>query len=39
MTWIADLFSSFICNHFNYCVSKREFPNEMKNDRYDKTNY
>ena len=25
-----DLFSSFICQHFNYCVSIGEFPNELK---------
>ena len=25
-----DLFSRFICQHFNYCISIGEFPNEMK---------
>ena len=25
-----DLFSSFIYQHFNYCVSIREFPNESR---------
>ena len=25
-----DLFSSFICEHFNYCISIGEFPNELK---------
>ena len=25
-----DLFSSFICQHFNYCVSMRESPNESR---------
>ena len=26
----VDLFSSFICQHFNYCISVGEFPNELK---------
>ena len=44
-----DLFSSFICQHFNYCISKSEFPNELKHadvipahkkkNKCDKTNY
>ena len=25
-----DLFSSFICQHFNYCISIGELPNELK---------
>ena len=25
-----DLFSSFICQQFNYCISIGEFPNELK---------
>ena len=25
-----DLFSSFICQHFNYCISIGEFPNKLK---------
>ena len=27
---IKDLLSSFICEHFNYCISIGEFPNELK---------
>ena len=44
-----DLFSSFICQHFNYCISTSEFPNELKHadvipahtkkNKCDKTNY
>ena len=44
-----DLFSSFICQHFNYCISIGEFPNKLKHadvipvyrkkDKCDKTNY
>ena len=44
-----DLFSSFICQNFNYCISIGKFPNELKhadvipvhkkNDKSDKTNY
>ena len=44
-----DLFNSFICQHFNYCISIGEFPNELKRadvipvhkkkDKCDKTNY
>ena len=25
-----NLFSSFICHHFNYCIGKEEFTNELK---------
>ena len=25
-----DLFSSFICQNFNYCISIGKFPNELK---------
>ena len=44
-----DLFSSFICQNFNYCISIGKFPNELKHadvipvhkkkDKSDKTNY
>ena len=44
-----DLFSSFICQNFNYCISISKFPNELKHadvipvhtkkDKSDKTNY
>ena len=30
MKFKIDLFSSFICQHFNYCISKDEFSNECK---------
>ena len=44
-----DLFSNFICQDFNYCISIGKFPNELKHvdvlpvhknkDKSDKTNY
>ena len=26
----SDIFSNFIYKHFNYCIDKGEFPNDMK---------
>ena len=30
MKFNKELFSSFICQHFNYCISIGEFPSELK---------
>ena len=44
-----DIFANFITDHFNYCITYGEIPDELKhvdfipfhkkNKKYDKTNY